>query len=115
MRAVESDILALSTAVDSEIAEVLGRSKFARAVSNTRRHAILTALRATALWFEPAIRVRDCRDAKDDKYLELALASGAETIVSSDSDLLVLSPWRGVRILLPSAYLAFSQTTLGGA
>ena len=51
-------------------------------------------------------RVADCRDPKDDKYLELAFAAGAETIVSSDDDLLVLHPWRGVRILRPADYLA---------
>ena len=52
------------------------------------------------------MRVTECRDAKDDKYLELALASGAETIVSSDNDLLVLHPWRVVRILNPADYLS---------
>ena len=54
----------------------------------------------------------DCRDAKDDKYLELALASGAEVIVSGDADLLVLHPWRGVRVLRPADYLA---EVVGGA
>ena len=48
----------------------------------------------------------DCRDAKDNKYLELALAAGASTIVSGDADLLVLHPRRGVRILRPANYLA---------
>ena len=48
----------------------------------------------------------DCRDPKDDKYLELALAAGADMIVSSDGDLLALHPWRGVRILRPAEYLA---------
>jgi predicted nucleic acid-binding protein len=43
---------------------------------------------------------------KDNKYLELALAAGAEIIVSSDDDLLVLHPWRGKRILRPADYLA---------
>jgi uncharacterized protein len=52
------------------------------------------------------VRVTDCRDPKDDKYLELALAAGAETIVSSDDDLPVLDPWRSVRILNPAGYLA---------
>lgn len=51
-------------------------------------------------------RVTDCRDPKDNKHLELALASGADTIVSSDADLLVLHPWRGTRILRPADYLA---------
>ena len=52
------------------------------------------------------MRVADCRDPKDDKYLELALASGADTIVSSDKDLLVLHPWRDVRVLNPADYLS---------
>ncbi|MEO8716332.1 MAG: hypothetical protein ABI369_15105 [Acetobacteraceae bacterium] len=43
------------------------------------------------------------------KYLELALAAGAETIVSSDDDLIVLDPWREVRILRPVSYLALSR------
>ena len=108
LRAEEVDVLALSTAVDAEIAEVLARPKFARAVPEARRHQFLRLVRDAAVWFEPAERVVDCRDPKDNKYLELALASGAETIVSSDDDLRVLDPWRGVRILRPADYLARS-------
>jgi hypothetical protein len=52
------------------------------------------------------VRVTDCRDPKADKYLELVLAAGAESIVSSDDDLLVLNLWRDVRILGPADYLA---------
>lgn len=66
---------------------------------------MLALLRATAAWFEPAIRVRDYRDAKDDRYLELALAVEAHMLVSSDEDLLVLHPWRGVQIVRPAHYL----------
>jgi predicted nucleic acid-binding protein len=50
--------------------------------------------------------VDDCRDPSDNKYLELALAAGATTIVSSDNDLLVLHPWRGIDNLTPAQYLA---------
>ena len=99
LRAAEIDVLALSAEVDTEIAEVLARPKFTRAVSEARRRDFLTSLRAAAFWFEPTLHVKECRDAKDDKYLELALAAGAETFVSSDRDLLLLNPWRGVRIL----------------
>jgi uncharacterized protein len=106
LRAQEIDVLALSTAVADEIAEVLSRPKFADAISLARRDGFLEALRRSAIWFDPRARVTDCRDAKDNKYLELALAAGAEAIVSSDEDLLVLHPWRGVSILSPGAYLA---------
>jgi predicted nucleic acid-binding protein len=53
--------------------------------------------------------VTDCRDPKDNLHLELALAAKAERIVSSDADLLVLHPWRGVRILRPADYLARAE------
>jgi putative PIN family toxin of toxin-antitoxin system len=54
---------------------------------------------------EPTIRVSDCRDSKDNIYLELALAAGATIIVSSDADLLVMDPWRGIAIKSPAAYV----------
>ena len=98
-------MLALSAAVAAEITKVLNRPKFARALTAVRRERVLALVCEAAVWFEPAVRVADCRDPNDDKYLELALAAGAETIVSSDDDLLVLHPWRGVRILRPAEYL----------
>ncbi len=110
LRAEEVDVLALSGAVAAEITEVLNRPKFARALTAVRREQVLARVREAAVWFEPAVRVVDCRDPKDDKYLELALASGAETIVSSDDDLLVLHPWRGVRILRAAEYLDLAGT-----
>ncbi|MCG7354939.1 putative toxin-antitoxin system toxin component, PIN family [Roseomonas mucosa] len=106
LRAEEADIFALSAEVEAEIASVLERPRFVAAVSAARRARILDVLRGEAVWFTPAERVTDCRDAKDNKYLELALAAGAEIIVSGDADLLVLHPWRGVRILRPAEYLA---------
>jgi putative PIN family toxin of toxin-antitoxin system len=106
LRAEETDIFALSTAVDTEIAEVLDRPKFAGILSRDRRGRILDILRGQAIWFDPVLRVVECRDPKDDIYLELALAAGAQIMVSSDNDLLVLHPWRGVHILRPADYLA---------
>ena len=41
----------------------------------------------------------DCRDPKDDYVLGLALAGAAEVILTEDDDLLVLNPWRGIRIV----------------
>ena len=97
---------ALSRAVWDEVAGVVCRPRLARFVRAELCDELLEALRRAAVWFEPTEAVADCRDAKDNKYLELALASGAGTIVSSDADLLILHPWRGVRILSPAEYLA---------
>ncbi|GMU82640.1 MAG: hypothetical protein AMXMBFR47_25110 [Planctomycetota bacterium] len=41
----------------------------------------------------------DCRDPKDNYVLALALAGSAEVILSEDDDLIVLDPWRGIRVM----------------
>ncbi|MBD2778869.1 putative toxin-antitoxin system toxin component, PIN family [Iningainema sp. BLCCT55] len=51
-------------------------------------------------------QINECRDPKDNKYLELALSGQAECIVTGDNDLLVLNPWRGIEILTVQEFLA---------
>src|SRR5689334_22271369 len=48
----------------------------------------------------------DCRDPKDNKYLELARTFGASTLVTGGEDLLMPDPGRGVRIVQPATYLS---------
>ena len=88
-----------------EITAVLARPKFARVISDDRRREILELLATAALWIEPRLGVEDCRDVKDNCYLELALAAHASIIISGDDDLLVLDPWRDVRVLRPAQFL----------
>ena len=45
-----------------------------------------------------------CRDADDDVVLGTELAGGGTAIVTGDQDLLVLDPFRGIRILTPAAF-----------
>jgi putative PIN family toxin of toxin-antitoxin system len=97
--------VALSPAVEAEIRQVFARPKFRGHLIPGRLERVLDLIVAGALVVEPTIAVADCRDAKDNKYLELALAAGAEIIVASDDDLLVLNPWRGIAILTPAAYV----------
>lgn len=54
---------------------------------------------------EPEIRLAVCRDPSDDRMLELAVAGGAAAIIAGDQDLLTLSPFRGIPILSPRAFL----------
>ena len=46
-----------------------------------------------------------CRDPKDNMYLELALSGKAACIVTGDNDLLVLDPFRNIRIITPKEFL----------
>lgn len=100
--ALREDRIAVSDPILDELLDVLHRPGLARFLDPDPRAELL----ALGARYAPSVPVADCRDAKDDKYLELALASGADRIVSSDADLLVLHPWRGVRILRPADYLA---------
>lgn len=100
-----SDQVAVSEAVMAELLDVLYRPRLARFVDPVLRDDVLSLLDIDGRFFVTAERVTDCRDPKDDKYLELALVSRADRIVSSDGDLLVLHPWRGVSILRPADYL----------
>ena len=47
----------------------------------------------------PTSRIGDCPDYEDNRILELALDGGASLIVSDDTDLTSMSPWRGVPVL----------------
>jgi predicted nucleic acid-binding protein len=49
-------------------------------------------------------RVTECRDPKDDKFLELAVNGRADLIVSGDTDLLVLGAFRGIPVITPAAF-----------
>ena len=104
-RALRVDQIAVSEAVIAELLDVFARPRLQRFLDPELRDEVLSELHASGLFFVPNERVTDCRDQKDNKYLELAFAAAAATIVSSDDDLLVLHPWRGVRILKPAAYL----------
>lgn len=101
--------IVLSEAVLREISRVLVRPKFARILTEDRRREALELLTAAARWIEPQTTVRECRDPKDDCYLELASAAAASVILSGDEDLLVLHPWRGIPVLRPAPFLAWLE------
>ena len=47
----------------------------------------------------PARSITACRDPKDNKDLELAVAGPAEVLVTGDEDLLVLHPFEGIPVV----------------
>jgi predicted nucleic acid-binding protein len=50
--------------------------------------------------------VHDCPDHEDNLILDLAAEVGALIMVSNDTDLLSMSPWRGTPIIEPTAFAA---------
>jgi uncharacterized protein len=86
----------------AELAEVIGRGKFARRI----RHANLSAARLVEDYRRLSVLVEPqplpapvSRDADDDHVLACALAAEAALIISGDDDLLSLGTFRDIRIL----------------
>jgi putative PIN family toxin of toxin-antitoxin system len=100
----QGDVL-LSLELLAELREVLGRKKFDRFITSEERDEFLEIFVERAILVEVVERVQECRDPKDDKILELALNGRADCIVSGDKDLLVLNPFRGVKIFTVEEFL----------
>ena len=102
--------LCISMATLDELREVLYRSKFDRYTPLTERLAFVDLVAQHALMWQvdltsEAAARNACRDAKDAKFLALALSCESAALVSSDADLQVLDPWQGIPILTPAAFL----------
>jgi len=98
------DIL-LSIDVIEELHDVLSRPAFDRYVDEEDRLKFLSLLVKEATLVEIAENIKECRDSKDDKFLELAVNGNATLIVSGDKDLQVLHPFRNIPILSPREFL----------
>lgn len=105
-KALDEGRILISVPVLLELAEVLSRKKLNKYLLEEERMRFLVALLKEAELVEITEVVTDCRDAKDNKFLELAVSGEADCIVSGDDDLLVLNPFRGIPILTPREFLS---------
>lgn len=104
-RARHEAIVLVSQATMQELADVLSQAKFDPYVTAEQRVQFLRLI-ANIAEFVPILHpVRECRDPKDDKFLEVALNGRAEAILTGDGDLLAMNPWRGIAIVSPKDYL----------
>lgn len=94
-----------------ELEKVMQRARFDRYLKRDIRLEFALMLRQSMHFYavtqadEVAVQP-PCRDAKDNKFLALARVCQADLMVSSDDDLLVLNPWRGLPVLRPATFLS---------
>ncbi|MEY3403108.1 MAG: DNA-binding protein [Anabaena sp. CRKS33] len=100
----EGNIL-MSEAIWQEIIDVLSRPKFEKYVTLIEREFFLDWLAESLNFIEIRDTIVACRDAKDDKFLELAVNGNAELIVSGDEDLLILNPFQEIAIVTVRQFL----------
>ena len=110
-KAMESFDLCANVDTLAELEQVLDRAKFDQYCTREIRREFVATIRRRSLLF--AIDLADlsavdppCRDPKDNQFLALALVAHADALVSSDADLLVLHPWRGIPITMPAEVVA---------
>lgn len=104
-RAVTTAQLIATHATLRELIGKLLSPKFDRYVARARRDALLLRLAPLVEIVDVLQTIRASRDPTDDKFLEAAVNGRANVLVSGDRDLLELSPFRGIPIVTPSAYL----------
>jgi uncharacterized protein len=102
--AAQRGTLLKSTATERQLFEVLARPQIAALVDQTTvdwMRKLMAAAEAVVI----TERIPACRDATDDKFLELAVSGRANVIVSGDADLLAPNPLRGLPIVPPAAFV----------
>ncbi len=93
--------IVLSTKVAAEYNARLLDKKFDLFISKKSREEILTLFTGCCEWVEPSKIIHASRDAKDNKFLELAVSAKASCI----KDLLVLNPFETISILSPREFI----------
>lgn len=97
--------LVFSQATMDELHTRLYRPKFDRYLSLELRQRLLHDFSACAHWITLAPHPTYCRDSDDDKLFATALQSGAEALVSGDSDVLDADAIASLRVLTPAQAL----------
>jgi putative PIN family toxin of toxin-antitoxin system len=98
-------VLIFSEPTMAELGSRLMRDKFDPWVHRETRLRFLAEIDAVAEIVGIAEAPMGCRDRSDDKFLETALASDCQLIVSGDKDLLEMHPWQNIQILSPTQAL----------
>ena len=100
--------LVYSTELVVELIDVLGRTTFHEKyhIQADDISVLVNLIRLRGELVTPTRKVSACRDPKDDKFLEAALATPADCIVSGGADLLILTPFETIPILRPAEFLA---------
>jgi len=97
---ISSQIIVLfSDDLFRELIEVLNRPKFKKYFSESAIKDLVTLLYEKVELIDVTSHFDDCRDAKDNFLLDLAVSGHANYLVTGDADLLILNPFHSVKII----------------
>jgi putative PIN family toxin of toxin-antitoxin system len=98
------NILLSDDAVE-ELVDVLRRPKFDHYLLPEERDRFLATLIRQSIHVAPIERISVCRDSKDDKWIELAVAGNSSCLITGDQDLLELHGYRGIAVVTPAEFI----------
>ncbi|MBF0349778.1 MAG: putative toxin-antitoxin system toxin component, PIN family [SAR324 cluster bacterium] len=98
-----------SIPVKEEIQTVLFREKFLTFRNKADLEVDLSAYLNDAVTIRITQTFTDCRDPKDNKFLDLAVSGQAHFLITGDKDLLVLNPFHGVQIMTMMDFMEVSS------
>lgn len=104
-KALDRGTILLSLPALTELNEVFARRRFDKYLLEEERMRFLATLVKASEVVQVTETIDDCRDPRDNKFLELAVAGRADCIISGDEDLLTLNPYRDIPVLTPKEFL----------
>ena len=102
--AVEHFVIAQNKDTWHELETRIARPKFDRYFGDSGRLRHLAKIAQSIQRFEVSAAVSVSRDKTDDKFIELAIDSGASILISGDPDLRVVKTFKGVEIISPAQF-----------
>lgn len=89
----------------TEFEDVLKRPKFDKFLSKEKRSSFINQIFELSVFYEVNQKVDICRDPKDNKFLDVAIASYADYLITGDDDLLVLERIGNTSIITPRKFI----------
>ena len=105
-KAVFNDTILRAEEALIELYRTINKAKFDEYFKKSNsREELITSFSAYSIKINISIHIDECRDPKDNIFLELAISGNADCIISGDDDLLVLNPFRGIPIITANEFL----------
>lgn len=92
-------VLIMSAEQLRELKEVLYRPKFSKYITQREVDELVSLLSMKVIVPACYEKIFDCRDSKDNMILEEAVYGNAQYIITGDDDLLVLNPYKWIKIV----------------
>ncbi len=97
--------IVFSTETIIEFTSVLSRSKFDKYLAIEDRLEFIKRIENRYEKIEIVSSFTDCRDPKDNMFLNLAVDASADYLISGDKDLLILNPFHNIPIITAGDFL----------